>query len=182
MNAQTSTTKSPLRNLVIGICTLLLAAGVVFALSGCSASSSEARVAELEAEVERLQGELDTEQTDSTSSAAQTTADASSVQTSFEDTTVQDISDRAEDLITRAEAADVSSDHDTKIKAFFELDSEFNQLENELDAYEDQQEANYRSGSLTWDEYRAIEREIDQVEDRLDYAQDALELRFGIDD
>ena len=69
-----------------------------------------------------------------------------------------------------------------RIDAFFALDSEFNQLETELDSYENQKEAEYRNGSLTWDQYRTLELQLEQIEDRLDNAQDSLELRFGVDD
>ena len=69
-----------------------------------------------------------------------------------------------------------------RIDAFFALDSEFNQIETELDSYENQKEAEYRNGSLTWDQYRSLELQLEQIEDRLDNAQDSLELRFGIDD
>lgn len=66
--------------------------------------------------------------------------------------------------------------------AFFALDSEFNQLETELDTYENQKEAEYRNGSLSWEQYRTLELQLEQIEDRLDNAQDSLELRFGVDD
>ncbi len=67
-----------------------------------------------------------------------------------------------------------------RIDAFFALDSEFNQLE--LDTYENQKEAEYRNGSLSWEQYRTLELQLEQIEDRLDNAQDSLELHFGVDD
>ena len=78
--------------------------------------------------------------------------------------------------------ADVPNDRDARIDAFFDLDSEFNALELEMDTYEDQQEGEYRSGSLSWDDYRALELQLEQIEDKLDTAQDKLEARFGVDD
>lgn len=69
-----------------------------------------------------------------------------------------------------------------RIDVFFALDSEFNQLETELDTYENQKEAEYRNGSLSWEQYRTLELQLEQIEDRLDNAQDSLELRFGVDD
>lgn len=51
-----------------------------------------------------------------------------------------------------------------------------------MDTYEDQQEGEYRSGSLTWDDYRSLELQLEQIEERLDTSQDKLENRFGIDD
>ena len=95
---------------------------------------------------------------------------------------MQDFSDRADELISQAEAAEVPSDRDVRIDSYFELDSKFNALELEMDTYEDQQEGEYRSGSLTWDDYRSLELQLEQIEERLDASQDKLENRFGIDD
>ena len=79
-------------------------------------------------------------------------------------------------------AAEVPSDRDVRIDSYFEIDSKFNALELEMDTYEDQQEGEYRSGSLTWDDYRSLELQLEQIEERLDASQDKLENRFGIDD
>ena len=51
-----------------------------------------------------------------------------------------------------------------------------------MDAYEDKREAEYRAGTITWEEYRAIDRSLEELEHRLSAEQDSLELRFGIDD
>ena len=66
-------------------------------------------------------------------------------------------STRADDLISRAEAAEIPGDTDARIDVFFDLDSEFNALELEIDTYEDQKEGECRSGSLSWDDYRTLE-------------------------
>ena len=39
-----------------------------------------------------------------------------------------------------------------------------------------------KSKSLTKDEYKRLERELDLLDDKLDVAKDQLEFVFGIDD
>ena len=164
---------------------MLLFFGMSLLLIGCGNNSEEQRIAELEAEVERLQNEQNSDDASATGDAtddANNQDQASQNQTTYDNPTVQDFSDRADELISQAEAAEVPSDRDVRIDSYFELDSKFNALELEMDTYEDQQEGEYRSGSLTWDDYRSLELQLEQIEERLDASQDKLENRFGIDD
>lgn len=71
---------------------------------------------------------------------------------------------------------------DSSLETFFTLKQEENQIDDALDFYEDDLEAQYRNGSLTRDEYKKQERELERLEDRLDDAEDRLEFTFGIDD
>ena len=134
MIAKTTSKQTPFKNVVLIGFTVLLFFGMSLLLVGCGNNSEEQRIAELEAEVERLQNE-------------QNSDDASAT-------------------------GDVTDD----------ADNQFNALELEMDTYEDQQEGEYRSGSLTWDDYRSLELQLEQIEERLDTSQDKLENRFGIDD
>lgn len=181
MIARTLATQTPFKKVMLVCLTLLLSFGVVLLMSGCGNNSDKQRIAELEAEVERLQNEQHATDNQASGDAANQEQTASS-EAAYDDATVQDLSTRADDLITRAEAAEVPGDRDARIDAFFDLDSEFNALELEIDTYEDQKEGECRSGSLSWDDYRTLELQLEQIEDRLDNAQDKLEARFGIDD
>lgn len=181
MIARTLATQTPFKKVMLVCLTLLLSFGVVLLMSGCGNNSDEQRIAELEAEVERLQNEQNATDDQVSGDAANQEQTAPS-ETAYDDATVQDFSTRADDLISRAEAAEVPGDRDARIDAFFDLDSEFNALELEIDTYEDQKEGECRSGSLSWDDYRTLELQLEQIEDRLDNAQDKLEARFGIDD
>lgn len=186
MIAQKTSKQTPFRNVVLLCLTVLLSIGVVLFLTGCSNNSDEQRIAELEAEVERLQNEQDASDAATDEKAAsdesQKQDQATQDKTTYDNATVQEFSDRADDLISRAEAAEVPKDRDARIDGYFEFDSEFNALELEMDTYEDQQESEYRSGSLSWDDYRSLELQLEQIEERLDTAQDKLETRFGVDD
>lgn len=188
MIAKTISKQTPLKKVMLVCLAILFSFGVALLLAGCGNNADEQRIAELEAEVERLQSEQGTTDDDGKDQdvAATEEADdqkkAAKSETSYDDATIQDFSDRADDLIARVDKADVPNDRDTRIDAFFDLDSEFNALELEMDTYEDQQEGEYRSGSLSWDDYRALELQLEQIEDKLDTAQDKLEARFGVDD
>lgn len=169
---------SPLKRIIALGLTAFLALSAASILIGCSSNDDAQRIHELEAEVDRLQSQQSTNSTDQQTNNPQ----QESAAVHSDDATIQSLSDRAEDLISRANAAEVPDDRNTRIDAFFSLDSEFNQLEAELDSYENQKETEYRNGSLNWDQYRSLELQIEQIEDRMESSQNSLELRFGIDD
>lgn len=169
---------SPLKRIIALGLTAFLALSAASILVGCSSNDDAQRIHELEAEVDRLQSQQSTNSTNKqTNNPPQESAAVHS-----DDATIQSLSDRAEDLISRANAAEAPDDSNTRIDAFFSLDSEFNQLETELDSYENQKEAEYRNGSLNWDQYRSLELQIEQIEGRMENSQNSLEIRFGIDD
>ncbi len=145
MIAKTTSKQTPFKNVVLVGFTVLLFFGMSLLLVGCGNNSEEQRIAELEAEVERLQNEQNSDDAPATGDVtddADNQDQASQNQTTYDNPTVQD----------------------------------------EMDTYEDQQEGEYRSGSLTWDDYRSLELQLEQIEERLDTSQDKLENRFGIDD
>lgn len=51
-----------------------------------------------------------------------------------------------------------------------------------LDRHEDELEYLYKNNSLTREEYKKLERDLERLEDQLDDAEDQLEYLFGIDD
>lgn len=183
MIAKTQASQTPFKKALLIAFAVLFSFGTVLLLGGCSNDSDQQRIAELEAEVDRLQNEQNaTDQSQNFGDDTQSQDQSQATQNTYDDATVQDLSTRADDLISRAGAAEVPGDRDSRINSFFELDSEFNSLELEIDTYEDQKEAECRSGSLSWDDYRTLELQLEQIDERLGNAQDQLEVRFGIDD
>lgn len=183
MIAKTQASQTPFKKALLIAFAVLFSFGTVLLLGGCSNDSDQQRIAELEAEVDRLQNEQNaTDQSQNFGDDTQSQDQSQATQTTYDDATVQDLSTRADDLISRAEVAEVPGDRDSRINSFFELDSEFNSFELEIDTYEDQKEAECRSGSLSWDDYRTLELQLEQIDERLGNAQDQLEVRFGIDD
>ncbi len=56
------------------------------------------------------------------------------------------------------------------------------QVEFELEQFENQIEMALRTGTLTYDQYYQLDRTLDQLDHRLDMAKDSLEYRLGVDD
>ncbi|HIY84421.1 hypothetical protein [Rubneribacter sp.] len=179
------------------------------ALAGCASSNNAdaQRIAQLEREIEELKSQGSGESSSSgsssntpgsndsaandaaanggSSSSSDGSANSSNTGTSgiqITDATAQDFSARADALIAEADAAQVGADRTATIATYLDFDQRFEALENEIDLYDDQREIEYKSGSLDWKGYRAIEAQLDYIENRLDHAKDSLELRFGIDD
>lgn len=174
------------------------------ALAGCASSNNAdaQRIAQLEREIEELKSQGSGESSSSgsssntsgsndaaanggSSSSSDGSANSSNAGTSgiqITDATAQDFSARADALIAEADAAQVGADRTTTIATYLDFEQRFEALENEIDLYDDQREIEYKSGSLDWKGYRAIETQLDYIENRLDHAKDSLELRFGIDD
>lgn len=171
-----------------------------FGLAGCSQSGSDDadRIAQLEQEIAQLKeqqnGTSDTQGSDATGQDTAQASDATGQnagsgsgqtatnQSEITDATVLDFSNRADTLIAEADAATAPSDRSQLTATYFDFDSRFDALEDEIDRYGDQKETEYRNGVIAWEDYRVIDAQLDGIEARLDYAKDDLEWRFGVDD
>lgn len=188
--------------LAIGAITVLL-------LTGCQSSSSNAETEALKEQVAQLEQQIADLQTadssDNTTAADDTAAadaqaadtsanagtdaaaDTGTTDTAAADTgsssttyTLEELTTMVNDYVAKAEAAAPSGSND--MEQFFSLKQEANQIDNELEIHENELERQYRDGTLTRDEFRTNERELDHLEDLLDAAEDQLEYVFGIDD
>lgn len=171
---------------------LLGAAGALvaaLALGGCSNSSDAARIAELEQEVEQLKSEQGkgTSNAGASSGAAAEGSGAASAEALAADLTaaypeLADFEARVAELEVTCEGVEAASSRDENYQTFLDVKYELDQLEHEMDAYDDEKEYAAQSGDLPYEDYMAIERAIDRLDDRLDYAKDGMELKLGIDD
>lgn len=182
------------------------------ALAGCaSAGGSDAqRIAELERQIDELKsqksndgsssGDTSANSSDGSStnapdasasegaggagSAGSGSAAAGSAGSGIQitDATAQDFSSRADALIAEADAAQPDADFGARVAAYMDFEQRFDALDREIDLYDDQKELEYKGGTLGWEDYRSIKVQLDYIEDRLDFAMNSLELRFGIDD
>lgn len=96
--------------------------------------------------------------------------------------TMEELSAKVDAFVEKAGEAKADKTDQENLDTFFALKQEEKAINDELDLYEDELERQYRAGELTRDEYRAEERELELLEDKLDEAEDALEYVFGIDD
>lgn len=104
-----------------------------------------------------------------------------SAQTEFISYTIEELTSMVEDFEQKTK--DISSNNtDSDMEQFLSLKKERKELERLLDNYEDKLEKQYRNGSLSRDEYKDKDREVEALDDRLDDVEDRLEIAFNIDD
>ena len=112
-----------------------------------------------------------------------TSSDQQSVSADIKTTnTMADLSSLVEAFVTKANAAGPSGTVSQDMEQFFAFKQEEKQIDDLLDQHEDELEYLYKKQSLTRDEYKRLERELDLLDDKLDAAKDQLEFVFGIDD
>ena len=172
-------------------------------LTGCQqpADDDDARVAELEQQVEDLQQQLDDQGT-GTSNGQGAAADAggsgSANAGAASNAVVTDGALNADITAAYPELADyearvaeleetcanvpVSQDRNANYDTFRSVKQQIETLDHEMEAYDDQQEAAARAGTLSADEYRRIERAVDYLDERLGHAEDGMEIALGVDD
>ena len=96
--------------------------------------------------------------------------------------TIEGLTQLVEEYAAKVKEAQPTGTDEENMSLFFELKSEGNKIEEELDYYEEELERLYREGSLTREEYRAKEREAEFLENELDQSEDTLEYAFGMKD
>ncbi len=180
-----------------------------FLLSGCQSDAERAETEALKQQINDLQNQLSelqqgtaANENASTESPAPQTQDVQNSEqqqaplpqetpdTQTESTeslsagisdTIGELTSLVDDFVQKGEQASLSSTGDA-FDQFLSLKKESNQIETQIDAFEDELERQYRDGTLSWDEYRDAERELESLEDSLDHAEDNLERIFGVDD
>ena len=161
-----------------------------FALAGCSAGNDSEKE-ELEAKVEQLEQQV----TDLQRSAGQesdSTADKAVLPDNIQEDnntaagssgdTLDTLETAVSDAVKKVNSAKPSGSASDKRDQFFTLKHELESMEDRLDYYDDDMEAQYRQGSLSLEDYRAQEHSLELLENQLDMAEDTLEYTFGMDD
>ena len=157
-------------------------------LTGCQNTSDreaalEDQVAQLEQQVtslEQAQNEGMTEEPSLELEPAQEETSNSNSSDSYSDDNLDSLTAAVGDIVKKADKL-VSGGANNQ-QDFFDLQSEFHEVENRLDYYEEQIEHDLRQGNLSHDEARKAEFELEKLEDRLDNAEEKLEYAFGYDD
>lgn len=65
---------------------------------------------------------------------------------------------------------------------FFAEKQRAEEIDRALDLHENELENAVRRGTLSRSDYRSLEKDLERLEDRLDAAEDSLEIFYGIDD
>ena len=96
--------------------------------------------------------------------------------------TLESLEEAVNDIVLKIDDVSVSGTADEKREAFFKLNNELQEVDNQLDYYDENTENDFEQGRLSYDEARELEYKIEQLEDLLDRAEDTLEYKFGYDD
>lgn len=158
-----------------------------------SGESGEVPVPAQETPAEQPQAPTDVAQPDAPADSTQPagpTADtqapatdntANSAPAGTDDDTMESLTALVDDFTSRAATLTAGSNN-AELDQFFTYKQEAEGIDRRLDRYENDLERQVRDGSLSRDDYRSAERELDKLEDSLDNAEDKLEYYFGIDD
>lgn len=96
--------------------------------------------------------------------------------------TVETLTKEVENIIKKVDAVTPSKNTEKKRTEFFEYKDQLQLVEQRVDDYEDYIENEYRQGRISYEKYKKKERQLEELEDRLDASEDKLERNFGMDD
>ena len=96
--------------------------------------------------------------------------------------TLEELSAIVDDFVVSVGSATPDVNNSGNLDQFFSLKREGNQIDHALENHENSLEDQYRAGTISREEYRALDKDIELLEDTLDSALDRLEIAFGIDD
>ncbi|MBJ8007883.1 MULTISPECIES: hypothetical protein [Bacillus cereus group] len=94
----------------------------------------------------------------------------------------QDFKNEVTSIVEKANNTKPVGAKEENLNTYLAVKKEIDQLDDKIDLSDDQLEADYHAGTITVEQYQIQEREQDILEDQLEQAENALEIRFGIDD
>lgn len=148
----------------------------------------EQQVTELEQQISENTGNSDILQNndDATSSQnninGQTTHTENTAANNPTTYTLDELTAMVDEFVVSVGSATPDINNSGNLDQFFSLKREGDQINHALENHENSLEDQYRAGSISREEYRTLDKEIELLEDSLDSALDRLEIAFGIDD
>ncbi|MDE6231940.1 MAG: hypothetical protein K2M60_01130 [Lachnospiraceae bacterium] len=109
-------------------------------------------------------------------------AEKTSVSVNDTEDTIESLTNAVDEVTKKADSTIPSDNKDEKRAQFIELKNEIDTVDHRLDKYDDYIENLYKRGEISYDDYRNQEKQLDELEDKLDASEDKLEFNFGIDD
>lgn len=94
----------------------------------------------------------------------------------------QDFKNEVTSIVEKANNTKPVGAKEDNLNTYLAAKKEIDQLDDKIDLSDNQLEADYYAGTITVEQYQIQEREQDILEDQLEQAENALEVRFGIDD
>lgn len=96
--------------------------------------------------------------------------------------TLEELSAIVDEFVVSVGSTTPDVNNSGNLDQFFSLKREGDQIDHALENHENSLEDQYRAGTISREEYRALDKDIELLEDTLDSALDRLEIAFGIDD
>lgn len=176
--------------LFIGILSTILLTGCQNNNLTAENESLKQQITNLEQQITDLEQQITgLEQQNSTANLSEENETSGSNNTSSANNAVNSSTYTMEELTEMVDAFTVSVGSATpdinnsgNLDQFFSLKREADQINHALENHENSLEDQYRAGSISREEYRKLDKEIELLEDSLDSAKDRLEITFGIDD
>lgn len=143
----------------------------------------EQQITELEQQLSKIT-DINTSQNinDSASSLSDNTmpnTNTDSITTAY---TLEELASMVDEFTVSVGSATPDVTNSGNLDQFFSLKREADQIDHALENYENSLEDQYRAGTISRDEYRTLDREIEKLDELLDSAFDRLEITYGIDD
>lgn len=181
--------------------TLLIIATIsTLIFTGCQNNDLSAENQALKQQLTELQQKItELEQQNQTTSKnnanTQSTEDTTSMETVSSNTTthntneitpsvytMEELSTMVDEFVVSVGSAAPDINNSSNLDRFFSLKREGDQIEHALENHENFLEDQYRTGTISREEYKKLDREIEKLEELVDSAKDRLEIAFGIDD
>ncbi len=161
---------------------LIIIIGISLLLFGC-----DNEVDRLEDKVDLLEDKIDAllDQNNinsSNDSVINNGEGTTTVDTSNIENTIKDYENKANDLLDSINKLSTPSNRSDAINLFWEWKVEIEKLDNEIDTYEDELERMYRNNTLSYNDFRNYDYDLESIEDILDKAEDNLEFITNYDD
>ena len=96
--------------------------------------------------------------------------------------TMEELSEMVDEFTVSVGSATPDINNSGNLDQFFSLKREADQIDQALENHENSLEDQYRAGTISREEYRKLDKEIEKLEETLDSAKDRLEITFDIDD
>ena len=159
---------------------------IVSLLTGCNDNKTEI----LEEKVDNLEEKIDSllEQNNiNTPNESSTTITndgegETTVNTSEIEDTISEYNDEATNIQNNIENLTIPNNRSETIDLYWEWKRTIAELETKLDRYENELESMYRNNELSYTDFRTFDRQLEDIENILDRAEDDLEYQTNYDD
>ena len=146
-------------------------------------SEMEQQIADLEQQVSDLEEQNNTANlSEENNTSVSNNSSATNMTPDSPTYTMEELAEMVDEFTVSVGSATPDINNSGNLDQFFSLKREADQIDQALENHENSLEDQYRSGTISREEYRKLDKEIEKLEETLDSAKDRLEITFSIDD